>query len=114
MSNWRLLLGVLLLAVFLGLLWQAGGEKIDNAPQPGVVIRLPPIEWHVVSREELEKAYQAAGKEVPPASKLEGFAGKLPDGRAVIYTLPPRWVDDAATTTLGHEVLHVALGDYHQ
>lgn len=43
-----------------------------------------------------------------------GFAGYADDGTAVVYTLPPNRVDDAVTCTLGHEVMHVALGEYHR
>ncbi len=46
--------------------------------------------------------------------QLEGFTGITPDGLHIVYTLPPSTVDDAATCTLGHEVLHVVLGEYHK
>lgn len=45
--------------------------------------------------------------------RLHGFAGYADDGTAVVYTLPPQSVDDAVACTLGHEVMHVALGEHH-
>lgn len=88
-------------------------QSIDPAPQPGQVYQLPAIEWHVVDRDELRRVYAAAGMPLAEGDKLHGFAGVDGAGRPVIYTLPPTRVDDAATLTLGHELLHVALGSYH-
>jgi len=89
-------------------------QSIDPAPQPGQVYQLPAIEWHVVDRDELRRVYAGAGMPLAEGDKLHGFAGVDEAGRPVIYTLPPARVDDAATLTLGHELLHVALGRYHQ
>lgn len=66
-----------------------------------------------MSRAELEAVYRNSGQAVPEGGRLHGFAGYR-DGRAVVYTLPPRTVDDAVTCTLGHEVMHIALGAYHR
>lgn len=90
------------------------GEKIDNSPQPGERVQIPAIEWRVVDRQGLLHAYQSNGMRLEQGQQLEGFAGIAADGRRVVYTLPPRTVDDAATCTLGHEVLHVVLGEYHR
>lgn len=95
------------------LLLAACGEKIDNSPQPGEQIQIPAIEWRVVDRQGLLHAYQSNGMRQEHGQQLEGFAGITADGRHVVYTLPPRTVDDAATCTLGHEVLHAVLGKYH-
>ncbi len=100
--------------VLLLLLTACSGPSIDNAPRAGDTQQLPPIEWRVVDRAELERAYRAAGMQIPERSELRGFAARLGDGRTVVYTLPPRHVDDDVTTTLGHEVMHVALGEYHR
>lgn len=89
------------------------GERIEPAPQPGDVHALPPIEWHVVTERELRAIYLDNGQTLADDQALEGFTGRAGE-RVVIYTTPPRRVDDDATTTLGHEVLHVALGDYHR
>ncbi|SBV37859.1 exported hypothetical protein [uncultured Stenotrophomonas sp.] len=95
------------------LLLAACGEKVIGAPQPGDRMQLPAIEWRVVDRPGLLRAYQASGMELASGQQLEGFAGIAPDGTRVVYTLPPRTVDDSATCTLGHEVMHVVLGAYH-
>lgn len=96
------------------LLLAACGEKVIGAPQPGDRMQLPAIEWRVVDRQGLLHAYQSNGMRLEQGQQLEGFAGITADGRHVVYTLPPRTVDDAATCTLGHEIMHVALGKYHR
>lgn len=95
------------------LLTACTGERIDQSPQPGSTIQLPPMEWRVVSEDELRRVYVEAGMPLTDGQKLHGFAG-MQGGKTVIYTMPPRRVDDQATLTLGHEVLHVAIGDYHR
>jgi hypothetical protein len=92
----------------------SGGERVENAPKSGDVVQLPAIEWRVVDRPELEAVYRNSGMVVGEGQRLDGFAGLRPDGRKVIYTLPPRYVDDQVTCTLGHEILHVAIGSYHK
>lgn len=104
----------LLLLIALAFSISGCGERIDPQPAAGHVYQLPPIEWRVVDRAELERVYRDAGMPLAKGDQLHGFAGRLQDGRAVIYTLPPTRVDDAATLTLGHEVAHVALGSYHR
>lgn len=89
-----------------------GGQNINNAPQPGENIQLPPIEWRVRDRAGLEAAYVNSNMRITKGDRLSGFAGWDGD-KAVVYTLPPARVDDAATLTLGHEVMHVAMGSYH-
>lgn len=88
------------------------GERIDPAPEPGDVHALA-IEWRIVSRPELERVYRESGMPLGERDRLHGFAGFDGD-EAVVYTLPPVRVDDQATCTLGHEVMHIALGGYHQ
>lgn len=97
----------------LALLLTACGERIAPTPTDGDTHALPPIEWRIRSRVELEAIYRHSGMALHDGQKLEGFAGREGD-RWVVYTLPPQYVDDAATCTLGHEVMHVALGDYHR
>lgn len=89
------------------------GQSIADAPAPGATVNVPAVEWRVVDRATLESVYLNSGKSVAEGARLEGFAGVTAEGRAVIYTLPPRAVDDDATCTLGHEFMHVALGNYH-
>lgn len=88
------------------------GTPIEPAPQAGETHVLN-VEWRIVDRPALERAYRNAGRELGERDRLHGFAGHLPDGRLVVYTLPPRRVDDSATCTLGHEILHLTHGDYH-
>lgn len=99
--------------ILIALLLTACAERIQPPVQAGEVRQLPPIEWHVVDAIELRKAYVDAGMPITANDRLYGFTGKRGD-TVVVYTLPPQRVDDAATLTLGHEVLHVALGDYHK
>lgn len=95
------------------LLAACGGERIEPQPQPGDVHQLPQIEWRIVGQRELERVYRDAGMPLERGDRLHGFIGQQ-SGRTVIYTLPPQYVDDSATCTLGHEVMHAALGDYHR
>lgn len=88
------------------------GTPISPEPQAGET-HLLNVEWRIVDRPALERAYRNAGRDLQPGQRLHGFAGHLPDGRLVVYTLPPRRVDDSATCTLGHEILHLTHGDYH-
>lgn len=91
-----------------------GGERVANAPLAGDTVQIPAMEWRVVDREGLMKVYRNSGLVTRQGQQLEGFAGVDGSGANVIYTLPPRTVDDQVTCTLGHEVLHVALGKYHK
>lgn len=88
-------------------------EPVQNPPEAGQTVALPPIEWRVRDREGLEAAYRNSGMDLTDRENLHGFAGRDGDV-AVVYTIPPRRVDDAVACTLGHEVMHVALGDYHR
>lgn len=96
------------------LLLTACGEPVQGAPEAGDSIQLPPIEWRVRSRDALEHAYRDSGMVIGGNERLHGFAGYSDDGSAVIYTMPPRTVDDSVACTLGHEVMHIALGSYHE
>lgn len=89
------------------------GERVGNAPIAGDVVYLPEIEWRVVDRGELQRVYTVAGMKLTEGQRLQGFAATR-GSKIVVYTLPPQSVDDAVTLTLGHEIMHVALGEYHQ
>jgi len=104
--NARLLLIFLLLA-------GCSGERINPPPGPGERHALS-FEWHIVSQEELRRKFREAGGELPDGKELQGFTGPRGDGRPVVYTLPPERLDDQATCTLGHEILHITHGDYHR
>ena len=104
-------MGILLLA--------ACGEKVINPPAAGTIIHVPAFEWHVMEPKDYIRAYENAGMVGPvradlPEGRLLGFAGYLEDGTLVVVTPPPRYGDDEVTTTLGHEVLHLVLGEFHR
>lgn len=88
-------------------------EPVVPAPREGDTHQLPPIEWRIRSREEIAAVYVANGRTLGEKQSLEGFVGRRGD-QWVIYTSPPRTVDDQVACTLGHEVMHVALGNYHK
>lgn len=73
------------------------------------------FQWRIVDREEMLAVYMNSGEEVPEGGDLDGFVGRDPgtDGW-VVYTTRPTRLDDRATCTLGHEVLHIVAGDYHK
>ncbi len=67
----------------------------------------------MVDQDTLEAVYVNSGMPLGKGDRLSGFVGK--DGEKwVMYTLPPKYVNDAVTCTVGHEVLHPVLGDYHK
>jgi len=94
------------------------GEKVvpeHNSVAAGSTITVPEFEWRIVDRYELERVYQNAGGTLAARGQLYGFTSVNPDTGAVqVWTLPPETVDGEMTTTLGHEVMHIALGDYHK
>ena len=102
-----------LLAALCLLLAGCGGEKVQGAPAPGDVVNVPAFEWNVVDRTTLRQVYEDAGMEIQEGARLYGFVGRRGNAN-VIYTTSPNYVDDAVTCTLGHEVLHLAIGDYHE
>lgn len=90
-------------------------EKVQGAPQPGDQYELPAITWYVVDQETLASEYRRFGMEIPEGHEVRGFVGtRDSDGKQVIYSLPPKHVNDEATRDLGHELLHIAIGDYHK
>ena len=114
MSRAQALMICLLLGVCLGIL-TACGEKVLEAPEAGDVVHVPAFEWRVRDQPALEASYMAStGVVLSSDQRLEGFAGQSTDGTKVVYTKPPRYVDDSVACTLGHEVMHLALGRYHQ
>lgn len=104
---------LLILAAALLLSACDGREPIKAAPKAGDVYRVAEFDWHVVSERELRQLYTDNDMPLKDGEQIQGFIGNQ-GGRVVIYTTPPKRVDDAATTTLGHEVMHAALGNYHQ
>lgn len=89
-------------------------EPITAELAEGTIIEIKTFEWRIVSEKELKEIYIASGKELYPGQELKGFSGvDLLTRKAVVYTTSPKYVDDDATTTLGHEVIHLAVGPYH-
>lgn len=89
-------------------------EEVASAPRVGDTFQVPAFQWRVVDQQELERVWVAGGKQLRDGEVLRGFVGRLPDGTYVVYTKPPKFVDDREVTTLGHEVLHVVIGEYHR
>lgn len=88
-------------------------EPDPRLPRAGNVYHIPEMEWHVVTQQELDRRIAAAGIDVPHNSRNHGMAYEQ-GGTLVVVTLAPQRVDDDATTSLGHEVMHHVLGDYHE
>ena len=86
-------------------------EKIDA---PADAYAVPAFEWRIRTNEQLRATYANSGMQLRDDQRLHGFVGIAPDGRQVVYTTRPKRVDDAVACTLGHEVMHLALGDYHR
>lgn len=89
------------------------GGNITPPPQAGDTHAIPPFEWRIKSEEEMTRIYSNSGEHLRTDERLDGFVGKE-GNKWVVYTTPPHRVDDRATCTLGHEVMHIALGDYHK
>lgn len=92
------------------LLLSACAEKIEA---PAAAYDVPAFEWRIRTNEQLRAIYANSGMTLQDGQRLHGFVGTAPDGQHVIYTTRPRTVDDQVACTLGHEVMHLALGDYH-
>lgn len=89
----------------------ACGERVSA---PADEYPVPALEWRIRSSDQLRAIYANSGMRIEDSQRLHGFVGTAPDGRHVIYTTRPRTVDDQVACTLGHEVMHLALGDYHR
>lgn len=91
------------------------GEKVKDAPKAGYNIQLPPIEWRIRKMEDLQTERIRGGQPYIEDYEAVGFSSRdLDTGAIHVYTAPPRYVDDSVACTLGHEVMHVALGNYHK
>lgn len=101
----RLSLAAILLASL-----AACAEKIDVPEGPHNIA----FEWRVVDKATLRAVYANSGMPVTSDDHLDGFTGYDATGTWVIYTTAPTRLNDRATCTLGHEVLHIAAGDYHR
>lgn len=88
------------------------GEKVQGAPDVGTTTLVQQFEWRVINRAQMVELHRLNGIEVADGKMPVGMQG-YKDGKAIIYTLPPKTVDDDVATTLGHEVMHIAMGKYH-
>ena len=81
-------------------------KQLDREGQPLVVT------VHFYSTEkELKQALQRYN----PAEGLQGMAiWSESDNECAIHTLAIKRIDDEATKTLGHEMLHCIYGSYHK
>lgn len=95
--------------IVLGLCLSSCDERVapsKNSVAVGTRIVVPSFEWRVLAQDDLDRQCGA---------KVEGCVGWNKDtGRQVVYTRPPKFVDGTETRTLGHEMMHIALGDYHK
>lgn len=76
-------------------------------------IHIPTFDWYIVSEEDLQTIYKNSGYDLPSNNRVTGLTGMV-KGKQVIITTAPKGVDDEVTLTLGHEVMHLAFGKYHQ
>ena len=80
----------------------------------GSDIEVPAFTWRIRDDKALREAWErGSGTPLPEGGLLEGFTATDEAGRLLIYTKAPRKVDGGETLTLGHEVMHLSLGNYH-
>ena len=90
------------------------GEKVQDAPKAGTDIYVPAFTWRIRTGEQINAEYARAGAVLPgEAYRVEAYIGRV-NGEGAITTKPPVFVDDEVACSLGHEVMHSALGDYHR
>lgn len=88
-------------------------EPVKGTPAAGTDLTVPEFTWKVRTQEQLDTIYITSGMVLNEEDRLEGFVGRDVLGNYVVYTRPPKYVDDSVTCTLGHEVMHIVLGSYH-
>lgn len=69
------------------------------------------ITIHFVSNVALQRKCETLNNCDPP---VHGFSGPDQYGKCHIYVRRPSNIDDEATLTLGHEILHCIDGKYHK
>lgn len=89
------------------------GEKVEPQPKAGSAYSIPAFTWYVEDMDTLRHVYANAGQPIKEGDRLYGFVGTKGE-EVVVYTLPPKRVDDSVACTLGHEVMHLALDNYHR
>lgn len=111
----------LLLAGILGA--AIGGILVSCTQQPATSLNIPVekqhhiydnITWYPTPISNMPSEYQRIMKHpVPNGKRLGGFTAQYPDGHYEIYSPLPKTLDDGPTCVLGHEMLHVMYGSYH-
>ena len=104
-----------ILIVLLSLLFVGCSKQPDPVfPKAGESRGVPAFTWVVLNEKDLQAMYLASGGTLPEGSKLTGFTAQdRATGAQYVYTLPVENVDDERTLVVGHEVLHIILGNYH-
>lgn len=87
-------------------------EKIQDAPKAGTTMLVQEFEWRIINEAQMRELHAINNIKVAEGKVPVGIQG-YKDGKAIIYTLPPKSVDDDVALTLGHEVMHIAMGKYH-
>lgn len=87
-------------------------EKIQDAPKAGTTMLVQGFEWRVINEAQMRELHAINGIPIPDGKMPAGMQG-YKDGKTIIYTLPPVSVDDDVALTLGHEVMHITMGKYH-
>lgn len=104
---------ILLLALFT-LVACDSKEPVKNKPEIGEQIQLPPIIWKIRTDEQMLIVREGSLGRTPNI-KVLGLQGvNKSTGDIEVYTNAPKYVDDQVACTLGHEIMHVALGNYHK
>ena len=90
-------------------------EPVKNAPKLGDQIELPPIVWKIRTEKQMAEIRENSLGPTNRKVRVLGLTGVNQDtGRVEVITEVPRYVDDQIACTLGHEIMHVALGDFHK
>ena len=106
----KVLVAVLLM-MFLAYCGQQG-EDIKPAPDTSVEdVWQNSVRITFLSQADLDRKCREL--QCNPHGTARGFAGRDQQGRCLVYQLKPSRVDDDATLTLGHEILHCVYGKYH-
>ncbi len=89
----------------------ATSEQIT--PRMDLVAVRVEVTWYATAN-EVRAALEAAKVKGTPRGGVNGFSFTTADGVCHIHAVRPKEVDRAGTTTVGHEVLHCLLGQYHR
>lgn len=106
---WQYIIGLVVFALVLIACSDLGNSQVikqlDREGQPVIV-----TVYFYDTQKELKQALQRYN----PADGLQGMAiWSESDNECTIHTLAIKRVDDEATKTLGHEMLHCIYGSYH-